>query len=74
MNVSVGDPVTRGQKIGEIGNADGTYLAHLHFELRWDEEAGATSNGAYWCRTPEEAEQQGWIDPSTFIDATRKWP
>ena len=74
MNVSVGDPVTRGQKIGEIGNADGTYLAHLHFELRWDEEAGATSHGAYWCRTSEEAEQQGWIDPSEFIDATRKWP
>lgn len=32
--IPVGKQVRRGEKIGEIGNADGFYLAHLHFELR----------------------------------------
>lgn len=32
--IPVGKQVRRGDKIGTIGNADGLYLAHLHFELR----------------------------------------
>ncbi|MFT5465028.1 MAG: hypothetical protein ACI8UO_000114 [Verrucomicrobiales bacterium] len=32
--VGIGDRVHRGQKLGTVGNADGRYLAHLHFEWR----------------------------------------
>ncbi len=33
VEVSVGEVVARGWKIGEVGSADGRYLAHLHFEF-----------------------------------------
>lgn len=32
--VAIGQEVHRGQKIGNVGSADGRYLAHLHFEWR----------------------------------------
>lgn len=34
ISVKVGDQVIRSQRIGRVGNADGAYLAHLHFEIR----------------------------------------
>lgn len=55
------------EQIGAVGNADGKYLCHLHFELRtadcpmWN-EAGAGYS----------AKRKGWLDPSDFIDAHRK--
>ncbi len=57
------------EQIGEVGNADGKYLCHLHFELRdetcplWN-QAGAGYS----------AENKGWLDPSDFIDSNRKKP
>ena len=51
------------ERIGEVGNASGTYLCHLHFELReencpmWNKTGGGYST-----------ERNGWIDPSKFID------
>jgi murein DD-endopeptidase MepM/ murein hydrolase activator NlpD len=34
MDVKSGDFVKRGQKIGTVGNGNGTYAAHLHWEVR----------------------------------------
>jgi murein DD-endopeptidase MepM/ murein hydrolase activator NlpD len=34
MEVEVGEVVLRGQRLGTIGDADGAYGPHLHFELR----------------------------------------
>jgi len=54
------------EQIGEVGNADGKYLCHLHLELReencpmWNEAGGGYS-----------ADRKGWLDPSDFIDNHR---
>lgn len=54
------------EQIGEVGNADGRYLCHLHLELReencpmWNKAGGGYST-----------DRKGWIDPSDFIDKNR---
>ncbi len=54
------------EQIGEVGNADGKYLCHLHLELRdetcpvWNQAGGGYS-----------ADRKGWLDPSDFIDKHR---
>lgn len=54
------------EQIGEVGNADGKYLCHLHFELReesspvWNQAGGGYS-----------ADNKGWLDPSDFIDKSQ---
>jgi murein DD-endopeptidase MepM/ murein hydrolase activator NlpD len=60
VNFRVGDCVTRGQKIGEIGQP--RTPPHLHFEIRshMPNEPGP----GYWAVDPTEA---GWIWPSQFI-------
>ncbi len=45
-NVTVGQNVTKGQKIAEIGNT-GTDCAHLHFEIRESDHPNPT-NGSYF--------------------------
>lgn len=59
MLVRTGDWVKRGQKIGTIGNAHGSYWAHLHLELRTtvDMDLG----GGY------SEETKGFTDPTEFI-------
>ncbi|MGH9947250.1 MAG: M23 family metallopeptidase [Pyrinomonadaceae bacterium] len=58
--------VKRREKVGTIGNANGKYLCHLHFEIRtstcpmWDQPGGGYSS-----------ERTGWVDPSDFIDSRR---
>jgi len=56
--------VKRGEQIGTIGNVDGMYLAHLHFEVRADTSlpigAGYSPN------------TEGYLDPTTFIEQHRK--
>ena len=54
------------EQIGEVGNADGKYLCHLHFEIReencpmWNQAGGGYS-----------ADNKGWLDPSEFIDKSQ---
>ncbi len=58
--------VKRREKIGTVGNANGRYYCHLHFEVRFaDCPVWNTAGQGY------SAETKGWIDPSKFIDANR---
>lgn len=55
------------EQIGTIGNADGKYWCHLHFELRTEDCPMWNQAGAGYA-----AENKGWLDPSNFIDLKRK--
>lgn len=59
--------VKRREQIGTIGSANGRYMCHLHFELR-------SKECPYWNRAGGGYgdDQKGWIDPSEFIDKTRR--
>ena len=56
--------VKKRQQIGKIGNANGRYPCHLHFEIRttdcpaWNQPGPGYSN-----------DRKGWVDPSDFIDS-----
>ena len=63
MDVKAGDLVKRGQKIGTVGNAGGTYPAHLHWEVR--QTVGLGVGPGF------EAGASGWLGPSEFIAAHR---
>jgi methionine-rich copper-binding protein CopC len=66
--VHVGDVVSMGQQIGNIGYtgmADGN--AHVHLEIRLGYGAGYTNMDGY-SFTPSPA---GWVDPTDFINAYR---
>lgn len=65
MRVNEGDVVKRGQVIGTIGDADGCYPAHLHFEIR--SRAGLPLGGGYGAN-PDGV----FLDPTKFIDEHRK--
>lgn len=54
------------EKIGNIGNADGVYPCHLHFEVRFADCPAWGSAG-----TGYGSNRNGWTDPSNFIDAHR---
>lgn len=58
--VTKGEYVTIGDQIATIGNANGAYLAHLHFEIRTD--TLLPIGGGY------SAETTGYVDPSEFIN------
>lgn len=55
------------EQIGTIGNANGRYLCHLHFELREENCPMWNETGAGY-----SAERNGWLDPSDFIDEKRR--
>lgn len=60
--------IKRGDKIGTVGRTgklSGEKCAHLHFELRSDEEIGASTG---YSSAPKPG---GWLDPSEFIDPRR---
>lgn len=57
------DVLNRGQKLGTIGNAEGIYLSHLHFEMR---NKIALPLGQGYSK-----DQTGYLDPTKFIKAHR---
>ncbi len=62
--VKIGSLVKKGDKIGTIGNANGRYWAHLHFEIR--DTLDMPVGQGYSINT------QGYIDPTKFIRSHRK--
>jgi len=63
IDVKVGDTVARGALLGTMGNVDGLYLAHLHFEIR--SRTGVGLGGGYGLPGTT------WVDPTAFIEARR---
>lgn len=58
--VGEGTQVTRGQKIGTIGNNHGMYSAHLHFEMRKNLRIGMA-------RSAFPRDYANYWDPSAFV-------
>ena len=65
--VKTSGEVKKNEQIGEVGNADGKYFCHLHFELREENCPMWNKAGAGY-----DAENKGWLDPSDFIDKHKK--
>jgi murein DD-endopeptidase MepM/ murein hydrolase activator NlpD len=62
--VAEGQPVTRGQEIGLVGNAHGLYHPHLHFEIHRNTSIGVVHTAA--TRT-----LANYMEPSEFITQHR---
>jgi murein DD-endopeptidase MepM/ murein hydrolase activator NlpD len=62
IETTLGATVRRGQRIGTIGTAGGTYPAHLHFEIR---DRPLPLGGGYSSNTT------GYLDPTAYIRAHR---
>jgi murein DD-endopeptidase MepM/ murein hydrolase activator NlpD len=58
--VAEGQPITRGQEIGLVGNAHGLYHPHLHFEIHRNTTIGVVHTAA--TRT-----MANYVEPSEFI-------
>lgn len=58
--------VKKREQIGTVGNANGKYLCHLHFELR--DESCLLWDKVFVGYSPI---RNGWLDPSDFIDENR---
>ena len=63
MTVEVGDAVARGDRVGTIGDADGVYIPHLHFEIR--RRPDLPIGPGY---SPDHSQ---YLDPTAFIEAHR---
>ena len=59
FEVVEGQALRRGEPLGTIGTADGSWWAHLHLELR--SRPGLPISGGYG--EPGEI----WLDPTAFI-------
>ena len=60
--VARGQRVARGARVGALGDADGVYSAHLHFELR--ATVGMPLGPGY-------GDPSGYLDPTAFIGENR---
>lgn len=66
MEVASGQFVKRGQRIGTVGNANGTYPAHLHWEVRQVVGIGVGPGFDDSGRARDT-----WMGPSDFLSAHR---
>lgn len=64
ITVTPDSKIESGQQIGTIGNVNGKYCAHLHFELRV--KLNMPLGGGY------SKNQEGFLSPSLFIKSHRK--
>jgi len=63
INVVEGQLLSKGQNLGTIGTAHGTYVAHLHLELR--DFIDMSMGPGY------SSDWEGYLDPSAFIRNNR---
>ena len=66
ISVPVGQQVLRGQRIGRVGNANGQYWAHLHFEMH---QSSGPSLGAGYLNY-----RTNRLDPSGTVKANHTAP
>ena len=62
--IKKGDYVPKGEKIGTIGNNDGMYPAHLHFEIR--DNINMPIGPGY------SSDTRGYLNPTQFIKSHRE--
>lgn len=69
IGVRVGQPVRRGEEIGRIGNAEGQFPYHLHFDISLTSTLGR--NPEDWPATDEARLKRDYVDPIAFIRRNR---
>jgi murein DD-endopeptidase MepM/ murein hydrolase activator NlpD len=67
--VKVGDRVVRGQQIAKVGNAEGLYAYHLHFDL--SPTAVLETQPWHWPKLNWNALMENYVDPQDFIRRNR---
>jgi murein DD-endopeptidase MepM/ murein hydrolase activator NlpD len=65
IDVKVGQQLKRGQQVGTLGDNNGRYPAHLHFEIMWNLNIGVMSSAF-------PSDSSNWADPTQFINRYRK--
>jgi hypothetical protein len=63
--VKVGDRVVRGQQISKVGNADGLFAYHLHFDL--SPTTILATQPWHWPKMDRAALRANYIDPLDFL-------
>ncbi len=69
MKVKVGDRVVRGQQICTVGNGEGLYAYHLHFDL--SPTSILSTQPWHWPGMNRDLLLQHYIDPQDFIKNNR---
>jgi len=67
--VVVGDRVVRGQQIAKVGNADGNFAYHLHFDM--SPTTILERSPGHWPKLNLNEVLAQYIDPREFIDKNR---
>lgn len=67
--ISVGDRVVRGQQIANVGNADGNFAYHLHFDLSHTDVL--ESSPGDWPKLNLNRVLGDYVDPREFIELNR---